>query len=188
MAKKKKQTKQNKILEDALKTQIPAVTYDLRKNEMPQGISERDKMVLKSLRKRARRLETGISCCCFRIGWAPFVGLIPFVGDFGDYILSNTFVVSKAAELELPPMLLAKIEGRVVFSAIMGICPLVGDGFVAYYKANSRNVAMLEEYLILRGQEHLRQSAPGYRLTEEDKKLNLILKPGAGMNVPVKKK
>lgn len=41
-------------------------------------------------------------------------------------------------------------------SAGVGFIPLVGDVILANYKANSRNAALLEEYLRIRGEEFLK--------------------------------
>lgn len=44
-------------------------------------------------------------------------------------------------------------------AAGLGMVPLVGDVGVAMYKCNSRNAALLEEFLRIRGAEYLRQEA-----------------------------
>ena len=58
-------------------------------------------------------------------------------------------------------------------SAGVGLVPIVGDIVLAMYKANSRNAALLEEYLRVRGEEFLKP--------EEERKQNAKdVKPGAG--------
>lgn len=43
-----------------------------------------------------------------------------------------------------------------VISASVGFVPFIGDIILAQYKANSRNAALLEEYLRIRGEEFLK--------------------------------
>lgn len=63
-----------------------------------------------------------------------------------------------------------------------GLIPILGDVFVAIYGCNARNVALLEEYLTIRGNEYLKPEGDR-RYNRED------IKPGAGFllvpnNVP----
>lgn len=62
-------------------------------------------------------------------------------------------------------------------SAGVGLIPLVGDIGIAVIKANSRNAALLEEFLRIRGQEYLKEQAGGPSARAENPK---IIKPGAG--------
>ena len=52
--------------------------------------------------------------------------------------------------------------------------PILGDLIVAIFGCNSRNVALLEEYLVIRGTEYLKPE--GDRHYDPDD-----IKPGAGM-------
>ena len=58
-------------------------------------------------------------------------------------------------------------------SAAVGFVPLVGDVVLAVYKANSRNAALLEEYLRIRGEEFLKS---GQDRVQDP----ATVKPGAG--------
>lgn len=70
-------------------------------------------------------------------------------------------------------------------SAGVGLVPLVGDVAIATWKTNSRNAALLEEFLRIRGAEFLKSEATR---TEDA----TTVKPGAGKApgevVPGKKK
>lgn len=59
-------------------------------------------------------------------------------------------------------------------SAGVGFIPVVGDIILATFKANSRNAALLEEFLRLRGAEFLKNEAARVQADKND------LKPGAG--------
>lgn len=50
--------------------------------EVPPGLSKRDARILKSVKKRAHYLDTGLNICGFRVGWTFFVGAS------GPYLLS----------------------------------------------------------------------------------------------------
>ena len=63
------------------------------------------------------------------------------------------------------------------FSAAVGFVPFVGDIGIAVIKANSRNAALLEEFLRIRGQEFLKEQAAGPGARKEDA---VMVKPGAG--------
>lgn len=60
-----------------------------------------------------------------------------------------------------------------VVSAAAGFIPILGDVVLAAFKANSRNAALLEEYLRIRGDEFLKFEA---ERTENPQNV----KPGAG--------
>jgi len=49
----------------------------------------------------------------------------------------------------------------------VGFVPVVGDVAVAVYKPNSRNAALLEEFLRLRGEEFLKQNPPNGNVAED---------------------
>lgn len=61
-----------------------------------------------------------------------------------------------------------------VITCICGMVPIVGDLVVAIFGCNARNVALLEEYLAIRGAENLKAKADR-RYDPE------VIKPGAGM-------
>ncbi|CAE6445583.1 unnamed protein product [Rhizoctonia solani] len=144
-----------------------------RKRELPPGLSKRDAAILKKVKKRAHYLDKGFSICGIRFGWTFIIGIIPGAGDVADAALNYFLVVRKARQAELPPWLLRKMLANNVVSAGVGLIPLVGDVVLAVYKANSRNAALLEEFLRVRGEEFLKTEAA----RQEDP---AVIKPGAG--------
>lgn len=92
----------------------------------------------------------------FRFGWTFFIGLIPIVGDATDATLNYVLVVRKARQADIPQWLLRHMLVNNAVSAGVGFVPVVGDLVLAMYKANSRNAALLEEFLRIRGEEYLR--------------------------------
>ncbi|KAF8071609.1 hypothetical protein FPV67DRAFT_883930 [Lyophyllum atratum] len=127
-----------------------------RKRVLPPGLSARDAKILKSIQKRAHYLDKGFSILGFRFGWTFLIGLIPVVGDVTDASLNYLLVVRKARQADIPPWLLQRMLFNNAVSAGVGFVPVVGDLVLAIYKANSRNAALLEEFLRIRGEEYLR--------------------------------
>ncbi len=49
-----------------------------KKKAMPPGISDRDKRILKRVKRRAWYLDMSLCWCCgTRIGWSAIIGLLP---------------------------------------------------------------------------------------------------------------
>lgn len=59
-------------------------------------------------------------------------------------------------------------------SAGLGFVPVIGDIAIATFKANSRNAALLEEFLRIRGAEFLKNERDRMQDAE-------VIRPGAGM-------
>ncbi|SCZ97835.1 BZ3500_MvSof-1268-A1-R1_Chr3-3g06401 [Microbotryum saponariae] len=115
-----------------------------RKRAMPEGLSKKDRRILRSVRRRAHYLDKGFSLCGFRFGWTAIFGLIPFLGDIIGFLISYSLVLKKCRQ--------ADVQSRMVFNQMVGsgvgMIPLVGDIILAVWKANSRNALLLEDYLI----------------------------------------
>jgi hypothetical protein len=77
-----------------------------------------------------------------------------------------------------------------IISAGLGVVPFIGDVILAIYKANSRNAALLEEFLRIRGddflkiqeQERLSHAGATSRTEVVSKKDAEQVKPGAGLS------
>jgi len=64
--------------------------------------------------------------------------------------------------------------GNQAIATVIGFVPIVGDIGIAIFKTNSRNAALLEEYLRIRGEEFLKAQAD--RVEDPE-----VVKPGAGV-------
>ena len=82
----------------------------------------------------------------FRIGWDGIIGLVPVVGDVAGLGLSG-YLVWRAAQLGVSRTTLARMAGNVALETAIGAVPLVGDAFDFVFKANNRNVALLQREL-----------------------------------------
>lgn len=81
-----------------------------------------------------------------RFGWDALIGLIPGVGDAATGLLA-AWIVAEAARLGAPGSVLARMLGNVGLDLLVGAVPLLGDLFDAGFKANQRNVRLLESWL-----------------------------------------
>lgn len=82
----------------------------------------------------------------FRIGLDAILGLIPGIGDAVGVLLSG-YILREAARLGAPKTLLIRMGLNVVVEGLVGMVPVLGDLFDAAWKANLRNVALLNAYL-----------------------------------------
>lgn len=81
-----------------------------------------------------------------RFGLDGLIGLIPGVGDAIAALISSV-VISEAARMGAPKVLLLKMAFNVLVDAVVGAVPLVGDLFDFAWKANQRNVRLLNQYM-----------------------------------------
>ncbi|WP_396613297.1 DUF4112 domain-containing protein [Haloferax sp. S1W] len=79
----------------------------------------------------------------YRVGLDPFLGLLPGIGDTTGAALS-AYILVEAAMLGVPRETLARMFGNVLLDTTVGSLPIVGDVFDAAWKANARNVRLLE--------------------------------------------
>lgn len=102
---------------------------------------------LARLRRYADWLDSGIRIPVlgWRIGLESILGLIPGVGDATGAILGG-WVVVEAVRGGARPATLVRMLLNLALDATAGAVPLVGDLFDFVWKANSRNIALLERH------------------------------------------
>ena len=81
-----------------------------------------------------------------RFGLDAVVGLVPGLGDAAGAALA-AYLVVLAARLGAPPAILLRMLLNVSVDAVVGAVPLLGDLFDIGWKANTRNVELLDRYL-----------------------------------------
>lgn len=82
----------------------------------------------------------------FRVGLDSIIGLVPGVGDFLGGALS-VYIIVEAARLGTPRPLLVRMGYNVALDTVVGAVPVLGDLFDAGFKANLRNLALVEEHV-----------------------------------------
>lgn len=80
-----------------------------------------------------------------RIGLDPIIGLVPGGGDTVGTLLS-AYIVLEALRFNLPKETLVRMVSNLALDGVLGTMPLLGDLFDLGWKANSQNLALLEEH------------------------------------------
>jgi len=81
-----------------------------------------------------------------RIGMDSLFGLIPVVGDFGSALVS-LYIVREGMKFGLPMHVVLHMLLNIATDAVIGSIPVAGDLFDIGFKANLRNVALMEPYV-----------------------------------------
>ena len=82
----------------------------------------------------------------FTIGLEALIGLLPFIGDLVGVALSS-YILSEASRIGVPKSVLLRMAFNVALEGVVGMVPLAGDVFDAAFKANQRNVRLLEAWM-----------------------------------------
>lgn len=115
-------------------------------------------------RRITRWLETALRIpgTQIRFGADALLGLIPGVGDAAGALLSGWLIV-KAARQQAPASLLGQMLGNVLVDALVGVVPLLGDLFDIGFRANTRNLRLLEQHLGIAAPEQQLPAEPPRR-------------------------
>ncbi len=93
----------------------------------------------------------------YRIGLDPILGLLPAGGDIVTALLSG-YIVWEAAQLGVPQDKLGQMVTNIVLDALAGTIPVLGDLFDVTWKANVKNMELIEE--------HLQVAQPGRKVSQ----------------------
>ena len=105
---------------------------------------------LQRLRWLANFLDTAVRLPGgFRFGADTLIGLAPGVGDVATTAIACYFVY-QGKRLGLPKRALAAMSGNVVLDLVLGATPLLGDLADTWFKANVRNLAIIEKHVAQR--------------------------------------
>jgi hypothetical protein len=101
---------------------------------------------LARLRMIARVLDNAVEIpgTKFRVGLDALLGLIPGVGDVVGFVV-GTYVLTTAVRLGIPKAVIGRMLLNIGTDAALGSVPLAGDVFDAAWRANSKNVALLDK-------------------------------------------
>jgi hypothetical protein len=102
---------------------------------------------LELLRRMSRLLDSAMTVpgTSIRFGLDPILGLFPGLGDF----VSPLFTIGllwQARELGIPRVVQLRMIGNVAIDTLIGIVPMIGDLFDVAWRANDRNMALLDRH------------------------------------------
>lgn len=122
----------------------------------PRALTARQEQHLKALRRISRLLDSAfvVPGTEYRIGLDPILGLLPGLGDLTSPLLAIA-VLWQSRALGIPRLVQLRMIFNVAIDALVGMLPLAGDVFDFAWKANDRNIALLERHAY----EHRRPSA-----------------------------
>ena len=116
-------------------------------NPDSQAAKNREK-TLRSLRSLSHILDNALPIpgTSYRIGIDPLLGLFPAAGDYLSAALS-AYIVIKAAQIGASSATLSRMAFNIILDTLVGTVPMIGDLFDAGWKANTKNLTLLENHL-----------------------------------------
>ena len=85
-----------------------------------------------------------------RFGVEAVMRLVPGVGDAAATALS-CWLLYEAYQLEVPKHVFARMVANVAIEGVVGAVPFFGDMFDVGFRANRRNVKILQEHFVREG-------------------------------------
>lgn len=103
---------------------------------------------LNRLRRFAKLMDSAfrVPGTNFEMGLEGLVGLVPGIGDFASAVVA-LYVPFEAIRMGAPWAKVAQMLLNILLDAVLGSVPVIGDLFDLAFKANNRNVRLLEQYL-----------------------------------------
>ncbi|MDX1940317.1 MAG: DUF4112 domain-containing protein [Saprospiraceae bacterium] len=116
-------------------------------NPPPLVLSAKQEKTLFWLDKTADLLDNRfrIPGTQIRFGFDFLIGLIPYAGDMIGLAVSGLLILVMARN-GASGMVGLKMAGNILLDAMVGVFPIIGDLFDLRYKANTRNVRLLQQH------------------------------------------
>ena len=84
----------------------------------------------------------------YKIGIESIIGAIPLVGDLIGGIIS-TYIMYSGIKMGASPRVITQMAMNIAIDFAIGSIPIVGDLFDFVWKANKKNVKLIEEVSVL---------------------------------------
>jgi Domain of unknown function (DUF4112) len=116
--------------------------------EPPPPRSLRDEAVARNLERIAWLMDRSLTIPGTRIsiGLDAILGLLPVGGDVLTGLVQAGLVLIALRHYKVPKSIAARMVGNVLLDVAIGSIPFLGDLFDAGFKANTRNVRLLQPY------------------------------------------
>lgn len=102
---------------------------------------------LKSVAKISKLMDSQFEIGGFKFGLDPILNLIPFAGDAATGMVSFALVYSMHKH-GASGKIVVKMLWNVLVDLVVGAIPLLGWVFDFYFKANDRNIKLLNEHYL----------------------------------------
>jgi len=106
---------------------------------------------IKHLRRLAFLLDNSIPIpfTKYRMGIDPILGLLGIVGGTGDLFggALGAYIIVQAARMGIPKQIIWQMIGNIVVDSVVGLAPGLGDILDVAWKANARNIELLDQYV-----------------------------------------
>ena len=116
---------------------------------MNEEIIELNEEKLLKLKLLSKRLDDSIKIpgTNQKFGIDAIVGIIPILGDFIGVIFS-VYIMYSGIKMGVSSKIVKKMAANIAIEFVIGSIPIIGDIFDALWKANKRNVELIEEATI----------------------------------------
>ena len=82
-----------------------------------------------------------------KFGLDALIGLVPGAGDFATFLISG-YMITILASNGASGFVLARMVLNVVIDSAFGAIPILGDIFDVAFKANQRNVKLMQQHYV----------------------------------------
>ena len=114
---------------------------------MNKEVKEEKLIRLKRLSERLDNTFT-IPGTKYKIGIEALIGAVPIIGDLIGGILAS-YIMYSGMKMGAPPRIIARMAVNIAIDFAIGSIPIVGDLFDFVWKANKKNVELIEETTLL---------------------------------------
>ena len=110
---------------------------------MNNEIKEEKLIRLKRLSERLDNTFT-IPGTKYKIGIEALIGAVPIIGDLIGGILAS-YIMYSGVKMGAPPRIIARMAVNIAIDFAIGSIPIIGDLFDLVWKANKKNVELIED-------------------------------------------
>tara|TARA_B100000945_G_scaffold255346_1_gene212532 strand:- start:1050 stop:1499 length:450 start_codon:yes stop_codon:yes gene_type:complete len=121
---------------------------------MIEEMNEINEEKLVRLKLLSKRLDNNfiIPGTKYKIGLDPIIGAIPVIGDLIGALLS-TYIMYSGIKMGVSRSIVAQMATNIALDFAIGWIPIIGDIFDIIWKANQRNVKLIEESIVVEEKE-----------------------------------
>lgn len=92
-----------------------------------------------------------------RLGVDAILGLVPILGDILSQVIAS-YIIWEARQLGVSKITIARMVGNTLIDTVFGAVPIAGDVFDVAFRANMKNLRLLQKHLEKHGYH---AAAPG---------------------------